>query len=164
MTPAKWVYKLTRWMLGSIFIYAGCLKLAAPENLTVLIEAYGLLPESLLLPAAIGLSLIELAAGIGLVFDIEGSLALTSVILGMFIILLVYGIWLGLDIDCGCFGPGDPEAQAFHGLKPALLRDVVMAGAVMGLYLHRRHPDIEPSRTIAFIKCLFKRNGDKAYG
>jgi uncharacterized membrane protein YphA (DoxX/SURF4 family) len=50
-----WIYKLTRWILGAVFIYAGSIKLLAPKTFAVLIEAYGIVPESLLLPVSITL-------------------------------------------------------------------------------------------------------------
>jgi len=54
----------------------------------------------------------------------------------MFIAVLIYGIHLGLDIDCGCFGPEDPE-QAYKGLKVALVRDAVMMAALVFIYWGR---------------------------
>ena len=41
----------------------------------------------------------------------------------LFMAILGYGISMGLDVDCGCFGPEDPESKAFHGLRAALYRD-----------------------------------------
>ena len=61
-----WIYKLTRWILGGVFIYAGSTKLMEPRVFTVLIEAYGFVPESLLMPVAIGLPFLEVIAGFGL--------------------------------------------------------------------------------------------------
>jgi hypothetical protein len=45
---------------------------------------------------------------------------------------------LGLDIDCGCFGPEDPESRAYGGLRTALYRDLAMAAGVAYLYWWRR--------------------------
>ena len=44
------LYKVLRWGLGIVFIYAGGTKLAGPETFSVLIEAYGIVPEMLLMP------------------------------------------------------------------------------------------------------------------
>jgi hypothetical protein len=41
--------------LGAVFIDAGSIKLLAPKTFAVLIEAYGIVPESLLLPVSITL-------------------------------------------------------------------------------------------------------------
>ena len=139
-----WIYKLTRWLLGGVFIYAGSTKLLAPITFTVLIEAYGIVPESLLIPVAITLPALEVAAGIGLLFDIKGSLSVIAGLLGLFIAMLGYGIWVGLDVDCGCFGPEDPEAEAFHSLKISLYRDLIMFAGVAFLYGWRRYGAIKP--------------------
>jgi len=141
-TILKRLYQLGRLSLGGIFIYAGGRKLLAPEPFAVLIYAFGIVPPGLLIPVALGLPFLEVAAGWGLVFDIRGSLTTIAGLLVLFIMLLGYGILMGLDIDCGCFGPGDPETDAFHGLKTALFRDLVMLGGVVLMYGYRRfrHP------------------------
>jgi uncharacterized membrane protein YphA (DoxX/SURF4 family) len=41
MKTMDWLYRLCRWTLGCIFIYAGGTKLLEPEIFAVLIEAYG---------------------------------------------------------------------------------------------------------------------------
>jgi hypothetical protein len=63
----------------------------------------------------------------------------------LFMTVLVYGINLGLDIDCGCFGPEDPEL-AYKGLKTALARDMVMMTGVMFLYWSRGRSRLETGR------------------
>ncbi|MEJ2158353.1 MAG: DoxX family protein, partial [Desulfobacteraceae bacterium] len=56
----------------------------------------------------------------------------------LFMMVLGYGIWLGLDVDCGCFAAGDPEGGAYHGLRPALYRDAVMLAGMGYLILWKR--------------------------
>jgi len=105
-----------------------------PKTFAVLIEAYGIVPEGLLMPVAVVLPALEVAAGVGLLFDIEGSLSMIAALLMLFIAILSYGIWMGLDVDCGCFGPEDPEAKAFHGLRQSLHRDLVMLAGIAFVY------------------------------
>jgi len=76
-----------RWILGGVFVYAGSTKLLEPKTFAVLIEAHGIVPESLLIPVAIALPVLEVAAGIGLIFDIEGSLSVIAGLLGLFIVI-----------------------------------------------------------------------------
>ncbi len=152
-----WIYKLTRWLLGGIFIYASSTKLLEPKTFTVLIEAFGIVPESLLIPVGIALPALEVAAGIGLLFDIKGSLSVIAGLLGMFIAMLGYGIWIGLDVDCGCFGPQDPEAEAFHSLKISLYRDMIMLAGVAYLYGWRQYGAIKPLGLTLFINRLYKK-------
>jgi hypothetical protein len=87
------IYNYTRWILGGIFIYAGSTKLLEPKAFTVLIEAYGIVPESLLMPVALALPLLEVAAGIGLFFDIEGSLSVITGLLGLFSFCFRFRTW-----------------------------------------------------------------------
>jgi uncharacterized membrane protein YphA (DoxX/SURF4 family) len=131
MSTSDWLYKSGRWVLGAVFIYAGSIKLLEPKTFAVLIDAYGIVPEGLLMPVSILLPALEVAAGIGLLFDIEGSLSVIAALLCLFIAILGYGIWMGLDVDCGCFGPQDPEAKAFHGLRQSLYRDLVMLAGIV---------------------------------
>ena len=159
-----WIYKLTRWILGAVFIYAGSTKLMEPRIFTVLIEAYGFVPEGLLIPVAIGLPLLEVIAGFGLLFDIRGSLAVITGLLVLFMVVLGYGIWMGLDVDCGCFGPEDPEAEAFHGLRLSLFRDMVMIAGVIFIYGWRRYRAIRPTGVMVIVNQLFcKRRKEDAY-
>jgi uncharacterized membrane protein YphA (DoxX/SURF4 family) len=151
-----WPYKLCRWTLGIIFIYAGGTKLLEPEIFAILIDAYGFIPEGMLMPVAIGLSLLELIAGIGLLFDIRGSLALITGSLVLFMAVLGYGIWIGLDVDCGCFGLEDPEAEAFHGLRLSLFRDLMMLAGVFFIYGWRHYRSIQPEGVMVKVNHLFK--------
>lgn len=128
--------RAVRWVLAGIFVYSGSFKLLDPLRFAEIIAGFGLLPEVLIYPLAVLLPVVELIAGIGLVFALRGSLQAIAVMLVMFIAVLLSGIHLGLDIDCGCFGPEDPE-QASKGLKAALDRDAMMMAAVLFIYWSR---------------------------
>lgn len=78
-------------------------------------------------------------------FALRGSLAVIAAMLVFFMVVLGYGIRLGLDIDCGCFGPDDPE-QAYKGLKSALVRDAVLMVAVLFLYWSRGRTPLRAGR------------------
>lgn len=144
MRSLDWTYRLARWILGIIFIYAGGAKLREPEVFAVLLEAYGILPEPLLMPMALGLPALEIMAGLGLVLDVRASLPVITGMLLMFTGILGYGIRMGLDVDCGCFGPGDPESKAFHGLKTSFYRDTAMLATVALIYALRRYRSLKP--------------------
>ena len=140
------ISRLGRFALALVFIYAGGTKLVDPASFAVIIEAYGILPEFLLLPVALGLPALEVAAGAGLIFGVRGSLPTVAGLLALFILVLGWGVHLGLDVDCGCFGPGDPEAEAFHGLRPTLYRDLAMLAGVAALAAWRRYRSPEALR------------------
>lgn len=151
MRLSSWIYRIVSWVLGGIFIYSGATKLLAPQTFAVLIEAYGLIPDMLLMPVALILPALEVVAGVGLLFDIRGSLAVIAGLLLLFIAILGYGIRMGLDVDCGCFGPEEPEAEAFHGLRLALYRDMAMMAAVAFLYGWRRYRCMQPRKPIPLV-------------
>ena len=102
---SPWPYRIIRFIIGTIFIYAGAVKLIDPKAFAHSISTYGLVPEILLAPLAIGLPALEVLAGIGLIFNIRGSLTVIFSMLIMFVIVLWYGILKDLNIDCGCFTP-----------------------------------------------------------
>ena len=153
LNMSDWIYRLTKWVLGGIFIYAGGIKLFEPTTFAVLVEAYGIIPENMLMLMAVLLPALEVIAGIGLLFDIRGSLSAIALLLLLFIAVMGYGIWMGLDVDCGCFGPEDPEAEAFHGLRLSLYRDLIMCAGVVYIYVWRRLHDFNPLR----IKRIFNQ-------
>jgi uncharacterized membrane protein YphA (DoxX/SURF4 family) len=146
------IYHLIRILLGVVFLWSGISKLMNPAEFAVIINEYGLMPDAWILPLAIVLPLLEMVFGLGLLLDIRGSLAVITGMLMLFITILSYGIWLGLDVDCGCFGPEDPEAQAFHGLRLALVRDIIMMLGIFYLYYQRFRQIVTPKR----LRNLFK--------
>ena len=116
----------SRWLLAAVFVAAGFPKLLAPQDFALTIADYGLLPDGLVLPAAVILPLIELIVAVGLLFKRRWAFYLSVGLLIMFIAVLSYGIHLGLGIDCGCFGPNDPQHASVAGLKTALYRDLML--------------------------------------
>ncbi len=151
------IYTFIRWTLGTIFIFAGGTKLAKPELFATLIDAYGIIPEGLLMPVALALPVFEVAAGLGLLFNIQGSLFPITALLMLFIAILGYGLWLGLDVDCGCFGPEDPEADAFHGLKNALYRDLIMLAGILFLFFCRRYRALKTLNLTSIMNRCFQQ-------
>lgn len=142
--PIQYVYLLIRIGLGLVFIFSGVAKLMAPQSFSVIIEAYGLIPEITVFPVAVIIAMIEALAGIGLLIDVRGSLEIITALIIFFMLVLAYGLWLGLDVDCGCFGAEEPEAEAFHDLRPALYRDLVMLVGIIFLFFWRHRQKIIP--------------------
>ncbi len=133
-----WTYRLVRAFFAVVFVGSGIAKLADPGAFAVIVGAYGLMPDPMVDPVSVFLPVIEVLAGLGLLFDIRGSLEAITGMMLLFMGVLGYGIWLGLDIDCGCFGAGDPEADAFYGMRAALVRDAAMLAGIFYLYFWRR--------------------------
>lgn len=118
-----------RLVVGTIFIVAGLQKMADPAGFAVVIAGYGLTPAWANYPLAIFFPVLEVASGLGLILNVRWALELVAAQLLLFVGVLSYGIHLGLDVDCGCFGPEDPEGEAYHGLREALMRDAAMIAA-----------------------------------
>ena len=148
------IYHLIRVLLSATFLWSGISKLMDPTEFALIIDGYGLMPDAWILPLAIALPLLEMVFGLGLLLDIRGSLAVITGLLMLFIAILSYGIWLGLDVDCGCFGPEDPEAKAFHGLWSALVRDIIMMLGIFYLYYQRFNQIVAPKRLRSFYKII----------
>ncbi len=148
---ADWLYHTARWCLAGLFIASGMTKLMDPVRFAVLIDAYGIVPEMMVMPVAVILPVVEVVAALCLLSNIRGSLAVITLQMVLFMAVLGYGIWLGLDVDCGCFGPGDPEAEAFHGLREALYRDVAITAVVLSLYFWRYRRAERPVRLLNIL-------------
>ncbi len=146
-------YRIFRWILTVVFLYSGGTKLLDTQSFAVIIDAFGLVPAILIEPIAIGLPVLEIIVAFGLLFDIRGALAVTTGLMALFMAILGYAIYMGLDIDCGCFGPDDPEAEAFHGLRLALCRDAVIMIGIGFLYVWRLKKAIKPKNLkLVFIQ------------
>ena len=132
-----WLYRVARFGLALLFLYGGAIKLMDPKAFARIISAYQLVPEPLLPVVAVGLPLLEALAGLALLFEIRGGLAVISGLLGLFIAVLGYGILMDLDVDCGCFGAADLARR--DALRQAFTRDLLLVGVVVPfLYVSRR--------------------------
>jgi hypothetical protein len=155
-------YGLIRCLLAVVFIAAGSIKLANPVSFAVIVDAFGILPRGLLMPVATALPLLEVVAGFGLLLDLRGSLAVLGGLVGLFLLVLGYAMALGLDVDCGCFGPEDPEGAAFGSIRPAFVRDLWLAGGVAYLYLWRWIRGRSSRSIRPFFQTLLKRKESRS--
>lgn len=101
---------LGRLALAAIFIAAGVAKLRAPWlQFAVSLSSYKLLPDNLLEPIAKTMPWCEVALGVAL---LSGLFArwfslIATLLLALFLTVIVRSWAVGLEIDCGCFGPGE---------------------------------------------------------
>ena len=130
----KWFQSLIRWAIGFVFLWAGVSKLLRPGDFALLIDNYGLVPSSWTLPIAVFLPVTEVLAAVGLIFRKRWALHGVAGLTLLFIVILLYGIRMGLNVDCGCFGVGDPEAELYSSLNGALYKDLVMLLGIFFLY------------------------------
>src|SRR5207244_2090325 len=101
---------LLRIALGGIFIYAAYTKLKLPWQVFAMgIDSYKVLPEWGAEVAARTLPWAESLIGLLLIAGrlMRLSSAVTSALLVVFFGLMVRAYAKGMEINCGCFGPGE---------------------------------------------------------
>ncbi len=133
---SPWPYRIMRVLLAGVFVWAGAVKLSDPRAFARTLSKWDIVPDPLLAPVAIGLPAFELLAGLGLAFNVRGSLTAISGMLLMFLALLGYGISRNLDVDCGCFSSVE-DIAALNSLESAFYRDLWMLGIVVYLFVWR---------------------------
>ena len=125
-----------RVVLGTVFVYAGFIKLIDPKAFAVFISQYDIVPQILLAPVAIGLPALEFLAGLALIMNIRGSLTVIFSLLFLFVSVLGYGILNNLNVDCGCFS--EEDIKGFNSLRTAFYRDLIMIAIASYIYAYRR--------------------------
>jgi uncharacterized membrane protein YphA (DoxX/SURF4 family) len=133
-----------RIALGLLFVWAGVTKLLGPRAFAAAVSRFDIVPEPALPVVAIGLPLIELAAGLGAVTGRRGALHAILAMLALFSLVLGFAFLSGLDVDCGCFGPDDNES--LDAVRTALLRDFALI-LVTGWLLWTGRREIDVSGT-----------------
>jgi len=99
-----------RIVLGAVFVYAAWLKLRDPWQMFAMsIDSYQLLPMWAVRVVARTLPWVELLLGILLItgFWLRASATAVSLMLLVFFSLIVRAWAKGMEISCGCFGPGE---------------------------------------------------------
>ncbi|GFK93378.1 hypothetical protein NNJEOMEG_01210 [Fundidesulfovibrio magnetotacticus] len=134
----EWADRIVRAGLALAFLAAGAVKLGNPEVFAVTVRAFGILPDALVGPLSVALPCLEVAAAVLLLLDMRWGLELTTALLLVFVAVLVHALRMGLDIDCGCYGPSDPEREAFGSIRQALWRDGAMLAAAAFLFWRGR--------------------------
>jgi len=122
-----------RLFLGGVLVFSGAVKLFSMADMAHSIANYRILPVSLINLVAIILPPVELIAGIGLILGLffDGALAISTLLLLVFLAAIESAILRGLDIQCGCFGTSDAELVG----TGVLLRDVMLLFSVVPLWM-----------------------------
>lgn len=143
-----WVFLpiLARLALGAAFVLAGAIKLSDPAVLAATVEAFGLVPDAWAWPLARVLPPLEIFLGLACMLGFRAGLHGVTAMLAVFVAVLAYGLHLGLDIDCGCYGPADPMGKALSGLRPALYRDFFLLALAGLAYAGRKRTRAWPIR------------------
>lgn len=141
--PTLWLHRTLRLVLGGLFLWAGIVKLSDVYGFQYIIEEYGLAPLETTYFLARGLPILEILAGLALILNIRGGLAVITGMLLLFIGVLWYGMFHNLDIDCGCFGV---EAKhEINSLRAAFYRDLIMLGIALAIHvINRLRKELRP--------------------
>jgi uncharacterized membrane protein YphA (DoxX/SURF4 family) len=130
-----------RIALGAIFVYAAWTKLRTPWELFAMsIDSYQLLSLRWVEIVARTLPWFELLIGLLLMAGVfpRSAASATTLLLGVFFGLMVRAYFKGMEINCGCFGPGEIISWK------TLLRDGSMLAAALLLtwlaFAARRRP------------------------
>lgn len=106
----KWAGLAARLILGSVLVFAGASKRAAPvEEFSVVIESYDILPSDAAQSAAALLPWAELFVGFALIFGYftQISAAVAGAMFTGFLLALISTKARGIELpNCGCFGSG----------------------------------------------------------
>lgn len=116
---------VARLVVGGVWIWAGALKLPDPEASVTAVRAYQLLPANLADAVGRVLPTLEVVVGaalvIGLLTRLVGGL---SALMQLAFIVGIVSVWSrGIAINCGCFGDGGPDPDAFGKYPWEIARD-----------------------------------------
>lgn len=95
-----------RLLLGSVFLYAGFLKIFSPLEFADAIYTFDLVPSDFIQPLATILPPLEIILGSLLIFRYQVRAAALGILIlsCVFTVAILQGIVRGLPIDCNCFG------------------------------------------------------------
>lgn len=136
----RWVGLLARLVVGGVWLWAGLLKISDPEASITAVRGYQLLPASAAEVVGRALPTVEVALGavllLGLLHRFSGAL---SALLQLAFIAGIASVWArGIAINCGCFGDGGPNPDAFGQYPWEIARDTGLLAASLLLVFLRR--------------------------
>lgn len=145
------LYLVVRILIGGLFLFAGSLKLADPTAFAAAIDNYGLVTWRMAKLLAHVLPVLEILTGLGVVLDIKGALGLIVGQLLVFMGVVGYAVHLGLDVDCGCFGP-TAMTEGSGDLVQTLVRDGLLLLGCLLVYIQRRVAPFRPRSVLSPFK------------
>lgn len=103
---ARVAHWLVRVPLAALFLWTGVEKLIAPDDFAAAIAGYRVLPSDLIGLAAVGLPVLEVVAGLALLWPsyAQGAAVLCAAMLVIFAGGMAQSRLRGINVDCGCFG------------------------------------------------------------
>ena len=138
----RWFGLLARVVVGAVWLYAGALKLPHPEASVTAVRAYQILPADTAETVAHVLPMLEVVVGgclvLGLLVRVAGGL---SALMQAAFIAGIVSVWArGIAIDCGCFGGGGADPDAFGKYPWEIARDTGLLALSLLLAWRPRTP------------------------
>jgi uncharacterized membrane protein YphA (DoxX/SURF4 family) len=138
----RWIGFVARLLVGGVLLYAGLLKIGDAASSVSAVRAYQLLPLGLTEPVGNLLPMLEIVVGscllLGLFTRYAGAL---SAVLQLAFIVGIVSVWSrGIAINCGCFGNGGPDPDAFSKYPWEIARDLGLLALSLFLVWRPRTP------------------------
>ncbi|BBO71691.1 hypothetical protein DSCA_56210 [Desulfosarcina alkanivorans] len=131
---------IVRIGLGAVFLFSSAGKIADPTAFAAIVTNYQLLPPLLVTATAVVFPWVEAACGVALVFGRfeKGAALLISLMMVVFIAIIFYNGYRGLNIACGCFSL---TAKAPSNIALNTLRNLfILAGGTWVFFFSGRRP------------------------
>lgn len=127
-----------RALVAALWIAAAVLKLVDPSAFARDIENYRIVPALGAAVLAVYLPWLEIALGLGLWWTRfrETARLLSLLLLSGFCVALASAMIRDLDINCGCFGSGGPDAS----VPAALARNLVLISLLIAPRIRAKRP------------------------
>lgn len=147
----QWFIFSLRFTVGALFVYAGATKVANPQAFADSIATFQLMPTPLINLLALGLPPFEVALGVMLITGWQVRPATFSVlVLSMvFAVALGQALIRGLEVDCGCFGSGEPSVLKTWA---SLGRDLLLMAAAAWIYRSCLNEITSPGKSAQAIR------------
>lgn len=138
----RWAGLVARLVTGGVWLWAGWLKVGDTASSVTAVRAYQLLPYDLAETVGRVLPMLELVLGaclvLGLLTRFSGAV---SALLQVAFIIGIVSVWSrGIAIDCGCFGGGGPDPDAFSKYPWEIARDTGLLALSLLLVWRPRTP------------------------
>lgn len=106
LTRSRVASRFFHWPLALLFLYSGAIKLFRLPQFAQTVGDFGIVLDSFVQPTALMVCVIELGIAYALFQQKTWSMLATAILILGFLGVLSYGLAIGLDIECGCFGSG----------------------------------------------------------
>jgi len=138
----RWLGFGARLVVGGVWLYAGLLKLPHPDASVSAVRSYQLLPTGMAETVGHVLPMLEVVLGaclvVGLLVRFTGAV---SALLQVAFLFGIISVWSrGIAIDCGCFGGGGPDPDAFAKYPWEIARDAGLLALSLLLVWRPRTP------------------------